>query len=133
MQFATLYDTSQTGMRQPEFDAQEEVLHAEITNFFNSALDKSGKYVIIDFAVTACGRGGIGIRARLRGVSVTGYGFKSRRPHQSLSFHGEVFLLLSAHCRELFFSDYPLRSKKNAGNAAFLQIAGCAVAKPVVN
>ena len=28
-----------------------------------------------------CGRGGIGIRARLRGVSLTGYGFKSRRPH----------------------------------------------------
>ncbi len=30
----------------------------------------------------ACGRGGIGIRARLRGVSGNGYGFKSRRPHQ---------------------------------------------------
>ena len=28
-----------------------------------------------------CGRGGIGIRARLRGVSGNGYGFKSRRPH----------------------------------------------------
>ena len=27
------------------------------------------------------GRGGIGIRARLRGVSGNGYGFKSRRPH----------------------------------------------------
>ncbi len=30
-----------------------------------------------------CGRGGIGIRARLRGVSSNGYGFKSRRPHFS--------------------------------------------------
>ena len=28
-----------------------------------------------------CGRGGIGIRARLRGVFLTEYGFKSRRPH----------------------------------------------------
>ena len=33
------------------------------------------------------GRGGIGIRARLRGVSGNGYGFKSRRPHhEGLSF-----------------------------------------------
>ncbi len=31
----------------------------------------------------ACGRGGIGIRARLRGVFLTEYGFKSHRPHQS--------------------------------------------------
>ena len=31
--------------------------------------------------IMLCGRGGIGIRVRLRGVSVTGYGFKSRRPH----------------------------------------------------
>lgn len=33
--------------------------------------------------IMLCGRGGIGIRVRLRGVSVTGYGFKSRRPHHS--------------------------------------------------
>ena len=32
-----------------------------------------------------CGRGGIGIRARLRGVSGNGYGFKSRRPHSQTS------------------------------------------------
>ena len=32
-------------------------------------------------APVVCGRGGIGIRARLRGVSGNGYGFKSRRPH----------------------------------------------------
>ena len=34
--------------------------------------------------VDSCGRGGIGIRARLRGVSSNGYGFKSRRPHFDL-------------------------------------------------
>ena len=44
----------------------------------------------------ACGRGGIGIRARLRGVSSNGYGFKSRRPHQNLlSFARKVFLCVS--------------------------------------
>ena len=38
------------------------------------------------------GRGGIGIRARLRGVSGNGYGFKSRRPHtQILSISGSFF------------------------------------------
>ncbi len=40
-------------------------------------------FAIIPIAVWPRGRGGIGIRARLRGVSSNGYGFKSRRPHYS--------------------------------------------------
>ena len=36
----------------------------------------------LQYALFLCGRGGIGIRARLRGVSGNGYGFKSRRPHE---------------------------------------------------
>ena len=54
-------------------------------------LDKS--FVVWYNCSCACGRGGIGIRARLRGVSSNGYGFKSRRPHQNLlSFARKVFL-----------------------------------------
>ena len=57
-------------------------------------LDKS--FVVWYNCSCACGRGGIGIRARLRGVSSNGYGFKSRRPHQNLlSFARKVFLCVS--------------------------------------
>ena len=59
----------------------------------------------------ACGRGGIGIRARLRGVSSNGYGFKSRRPHQNLlSFARKVFLcalFLPEHQIFLHSHDFP--------------------------
>ena len=43
-----------------------------------------------------CGRGGIGIRARLRGVFGNEYGFKSRRPHffEALRIFLGVFLYL---------------------------------------
>ena len=37
------------------------------------------------------GRGGIGIRARLRGVSGNGYGFKSRRPHVQILMNVRIF------------------------------------------
>ena len=37
------------------------------------------------------GRGGIGIRARLRGVSGNGYGFKSRRPHTQILTSVRIF------------------------------------------
>ena len=37
------------------------------------------------------GRGGIGIRARLRGVSGNGYGFKSRRPHTKILTEVRIF------------------------------------------
>ena len=37
------------------------------------------------------GRGGIGIRARLRGVSGNGYGFKSRRPHTQILIIVRIF------------------------------------------
>lgn len=42
-----------------------------------------------------CGRGGIGIRARLRGVSGNRYGFKSRRPHisEAVFFEGLPFFV----------------------------------------
>ena len=43
-------------------------------------LDK-GAHNLYNAHRSSCGRGGIGIRARLRGVSSNGYGFKSRRPH----------------------------------------------------
>ena len=44
-------------------------------------------------SIVVRGRGGIGIRARLRGVSGNGYGFKSRRPHfQVLTFCQNLFL-----------------------------------------
>ena len=49
-----------------------------VNGFF---LDKRGKDQYNNSRST-CGRGGIGIRARLRGVSSNGYGFKSRRPHE---------------------------------------------------
>ena len=39
----------------------------------------------------ACGRGGIGIRARLRGVFLTEYGFKSHRPHQAIPCEAIMF------------------------------------------
>ena len=38
---------------------------------------------IIPLAVESCGCGGIGIRARLRGVWFLPYEFKSRHPHQN--------------------------------------------------
>ena len=45
-------------------------------------LDKIRKILYNIFCCfTICDRGGIGIRARLRGVSSNGYGFKSRRSH----------------------------------------------------
>ncbi len=45
-------------------------------------LDKIRKILYNIFrCFTICDRGGIGIRARLRGVSSNGYGFKSRRSH----------------------------------------------------
>ena len=47
--------------------------------FFFCKLDKVSSTFYNPYA--SCGRGGIGIRARLRGVSSNGYGFKSRRPH----------------------------------------------------
>ena len=46
--------------------------------FIPSNLDKVNYR---EYNPIVCGRGGIGIRARLRGVSGNGYGFKSRRPH----------------------------------------------------
>ena len=50
--------------------------------FFSGMLDKTANACYNYFRTfTTCGRGGIGIRARLRGVSSNGYGFKSRRPH----------------------------------------------------
>ncbi len=45
-----------------------------------------------NFPCSVCGRGGIGIRARLRGVSSNGYGFKSRRPHGEPAFGAGSFL-----------------------------------------
>ena len=63
----------------------------EKSDFVIFPLDKS--LVVWYNCSCACGRGGIGIRARLRGVSSNGYGFKSRRPHQNLlSFARKVFL-----------------------------------------
>ncbi len=51
------------------------------------------------------GRGGIGIRARLRGVSGNGYGFKSRRPHIKeipVSYCTGIFLLF--YCNRIVYS-----------------------------
>ncbi len=55
--------------------------------FPEKPLTISSKTAIIIYAVRSNprGRGGIGIRARLRGVFLTEYGFKSRRPHQQKS------------------------------------------------
>ena len=44
---------------------------------------------------TICGRGGIGIRARLRGVFCKEYGFKSRRPHSTPGETPGDFLILT--------------------------------------
>ena len=43
----------------------------------------NGKVVCYNHHVVSSGHGGIGIRARLRGVSLTGYEFKSRWPHDN--------------------------------------------------
>ncbi len=42
----------------------------------------------------ACGSGGTGRRARLRGVWITPYGFKSRFPHQKKDTKLETILCL---------------------------------------
>ena len=63
-------------------------------------LDKSPAFLYNPFC--QCGRGGIGIRVRLRGVSVTGYGFKSHRPH-----HDPLFLKEN---QGVFLSEKPLRA-----------------------
>ena len=41
----------------------------------------NGIFMCYNLNVLSSGHGGIGIRARLRGVSLTGYEFKSRWPH----------------------------------------------------
>ena len=81
----------------------------EKSDFVIFPLDKS--LVVWYNCSCACGRGGIGIRARLRGVSSNGYGFKSRRPHQNLlSFARKVFLcalFLPEHQIFLHSHDFP--------------------------
>ena len=57
---------------------------------------------------TLCGCGGIGIRARLRGVSSNGFGFKSRRPHHDFLrafVFKKSFLMFGQHaqCRKAVF------------------------------
>ena len=70
-------------------------------------LDKIRKILYNIFCrFTICDRGGIGIRARLRGVSSNGYGFKSRRPHHVKSQHvarqrAEIFLFFERHVSAL--------------------------------
>ena len=68
------------------------------------------------------GRGGIGIRARLRGVSGNGYGFKSRRPHikESLCLSAQGFLFL--FFRSIIF--YPLRIISPAAFVMFRYFIG---------
>ena len=61
---------------------KEFVILVQVDFFSGFVLDKSVSACYNNIRTfTACGRGGIGIRARLRGVSSNGYGFKSRRPH----------------------------------------------------
>ncbi len=70
----------------------------------------------------ACGRGGIGIRARLRGVSSNGYGFKSRRPHQNLlSFARKVFLCALFLPEHQIFLHSPPRRRDSPCNAKIKQ------------
>ena len=66
--------------------------------FFEKTLDKSEKICIIisaaDESGIICESGGTGRRARLRGVWITPYGFKSRFSHQKSEFSNSDFSLL---------------------------------------
>ena len=66
-----------------------------------SSLTFSG--TLLSLPMLLCGCGGIGIRARLRGVSCKGFGFKSRRPHTKTSLN-ELFRLvffMLTNCRRM--------------------------------
>lgn len=56
----------------------------KLSNDENSQLT-SGKnyYIMLVLSKDICGCGGIGIRARLRGVFSNEYEFKSRQPHEN--------------------------------------------------
>ena len=65
-------------------DFEQLIVHLNTIKILWKWLDKKRKvhYNPICCRKAPRGRGGIGIRARLRGVFLTEYGFKSRRPHQ---------------------------------------------------